>query len=280
MTINCKGQLIDLSTPKVMGILNVTPDSFYDGGRFVSEKNVLIQVENMLQDGANFIDIGGQSSKPKAAIVSIDEELKRVVSIVDLILKKFPETMISIDTFNSKVAQIAVENGAAIINDISAGNLDDNMFETIAKLQVPYIMMHMRGTPQTMQEMTNYDDLVKDILFYFSEKVAKARSFGINDLIIDPGFGFAKTLEQNFELLNKLELFEMLKLPILVGVSRKSMIYKTLETTPENALNGTSVLNTISLTKGGNILRVHDVKEAVECVKLYAMLDRNMRIIG
>ncbi|EKT4526571.1 dihydropteroate synthase [Flavobacterium psychrophilum] len=280
MTINCKGQLIDLSIPKVMGILNVTPDSFYDGGRFVSEKNVLIQVENMLQYGANFIDIGGQSSKSKAAIVSIDEELKRVVSIVDLILKKFPETMISIDTFNSKVAQIAVENGAAIINDISAGNLDDNMFETIAKLQVPYIMMHMRGTPQTMQEMTNYDDLVKDILFYFSEKVAKARSFGINDLIIDPGFGFAKTLEQNFELLNKLELFEMLKLPILVGVSRKSMIYKTLETTPENALNGTSVLNTISLTKGGNILRVHDVKEAVECVKLYAMLDRNMRIIG
>ncbi|MEB3382474.1 dihydropteroate synthase [Flavobacterium psychrophilum] len=280
MTINCKGQLIDLSIPKVMGILNVTPDSFYDGGRFVSEKNVLIQVENMLQDGANFIDIGGQSSKSKAAIVSIDEELKRVVSIVDLILKKFPETMISIDTFNSKVAQIAVENGAAIINDISAGNLDDNMFETIAKLQVPYIMMHMRGTPQTMQEMTNYDDLVKDILFYFSEKVAKARSFGINDLIIDPGFGFAKTLEQNFELLNKLELFEMLKLPILVGVSRKTIIYKTLETTPENALNGTSVLNTISLTKGGNILRVHDVKEAVECVKLYAMLDRNMRIIG
>ncbi|SNB38074.1 dihydropteroate synthase [Flavobacterium psychrophilum] len=280
MTINCKGQLIDLSTPKVMGILNVTPDSFYDGGRFVSEKNVLIQVENMLQDGANFIDIGGQSSKAKAAIVSIDEELKRVVSIVDLILKKFPETMISIDTFNSKVAQIAVEKGAAIINDISAGNLDDNMFETIAKLQVPYIMMHMRGTPQTMQEMTNYDDLLKDILFYFSEKVAKARSFGINDLIIDPGFGFAKTLEQNFELLNKLELFEMLELPILVGVSRKSMIYKTLETTPENALNGTSVLNTIALTKGGNILRVHDVKEAVECVKLYAMLDRNMRIIG
>ncbi|SNB29997.1 Dihydropteroate synthase [Flavobacterium psychrophilum] len=278
MTINCKGQLIDLSTPKVMGILNVTPDSFYDGGRFVSEKNILIQVENMLQDGANFIDIGGQSSKPKAAIVSIDEELKRVVSIVDLILKKFPETMISIDTFNSKVAQIAVENGAAIINDISAGNLDDNMFETIAKLQVPYIMMHMRGTPQTMQEMTNYDDLLKDILFYFSEKVAKARSFGINDLIIDPGFGFAKTLEQNFELLNKLELFEMLELPILVGVSRKSMIYKTLETTPENALNGTSVLNTIALTKGGNILRVHDVKEAVECVKLYNQLHKFAQI--
>jgi dihydropteroate synthase len=274
MTINCKGQLIDLSLPKVMGILNVTPDSFYDGGRFVSDEKMLSQVEKMLQDGATFIDIGGQSSKPNATIVSVDEELKRVVSTVDLILKNFPEAIISIDTFNSKVAQIAVENGAAIINDISAGSLDDNMFETIAKLQVPYIMMHMRGTPQTMQQMTNYDDLVKDVLFYFSEKVAKARSFGINDLIIDPGFGFAKTSEQNFELLNKLELFEMLELPILVGISRKSMIYKTLETTPENALNGTSVLNTIALTKGANILRVHDVKEAVECVKLYNQLQK------
>ena len=272
MTINCKGQLIDLSTPKVMGILNVTPDSFYDGGRFVSDEKMLSQVEKMLQDGANFIDIGGQSSKPNAAIISVDEELKKVVSAVDLILKNFPETIISIDTFNSKVAQITVENGAAIINDISAGSLDEKMFETIAKLQVPYIMMHMRGTPQTMSKMTNYYDLVKDILFYFSEKVAKARSFGINDLIIDPGFGFAKTLEQNFELLNKLELFQMLELPVLVGISRKSMIYKTLGNLPENALNGTSVLNTISLTKDANILRVHDVKEAVECVKLYNQL--------
>ncbi|WP_395057044.1 dihydropteroate synthase [Flavobacterium sp.] len=274
MTINCKGQLIDLSLPKVMGILNVTPDSFYDGGRFVSDEKMLSQVEKMLQDGATFIDVGGQSSKPNATIVSVDEELKRVVSTVDLILKNFPETIISIDTFNSKVAQIAVENGAAIINDISAGSLDDNMFETIAKIQVPYIMMHMRGTPQTMSQMTNYDDLVKDMLLYFSEKVAKARSFGINDLIIDPGFGFAKTLEQNFELLNKLELFEILELPILVGISRKSMIYKMLETTPGNALNGTSVLNIISLTKGANILRVHDVKEAVECVKLYNQLQK------
>jgi dihydropteroate synthase len=274
MTINCKGQLIDLSLPKVMGILNVTPDSFYDGGRFVSDEKMLSQVEKMLQDGATFIDIGGQSSKPNATIVSVDEELKRVVSTVDLILKNFPETIISIDTFNSKVAQIAVENGAAIINDISAGSLDDNMFEIIAKLQVPYIMMHMHGTPKTMQQMTKYDDLVKDVLFYFSEKVAKARSFGINDLIIDPGFGFAKTVEQNFELLKKLELFQILELPILVGVSRKSMIYKTLETTPENALNGTSILNTIALTKGTNILRVHDVKEAVECVKLWNTINR------
>lgn len=274
MTINCKGQLIDLSLPKVMGILNVTPDSFYDGGRFVSDEKMLSQVEKMLLEGATFIDIGGQSSKPNAEIVSVDEELKRVVSTVDLILKNFPEAVISIDTFNSKVAQIAVENGAAIINDISAGSLDDNMFEIIAKLQVPYIMMHMRGTPQTMQQMTNYDDLVKDVLFYFSEKVAKARSFGINDLIIDPGFGFAKTSEQNFELLKELELFQILELPILVGVSRKSMIYKTLETTPENALNGTSILNTIALTKGINILRVHDVKEAVECVKLWNTINR------
>ncbi|WP_394758995.1 dihydropteroate synthase [Flavobacterium sp.] len=269
MTINCKGQLIDLSMPKVMGILNVTPDSFYDGGSFILDKNILLQVEKMLTDGAAFIDIGGQSSKPNATIISVDEELKRIVPVVDLILKNFPEAILSIDTFNSKVAQIAIENGAAIINDISAGSLDDKMFETVAKLQVPYIIMHMRGTPQTMQQMTNYDDLVKDILFYFSEKVAKARSFGINDLIIDPGFGFAKTVEQNFELLNKLDLFQMLELPILVGLSRKSMIYKTLETDAENALNGTSVLNTIALTKGANILRVHDVKEAMQCVKLY-----------
>lgn len=272
MTINCKGQLINLSTPKVMGILNVTPDSFYDGGKFVSDKNILNQAEKMLTDGAAFIDIGGQSSKPNAAIVTVDDELKRVVPIVDLILKNFPKTILSIDTFNSSVARTCVENGAAIINDISAGSLDDKMFETVAKLQVPYIMMHMRGNPQTMQKLTNYDDVVKDILFYFSEKVAKARSFGINDFIVDPGFGFAKTIEQNFELLSKLELFQMLELPILVGMSRKGMIYKTLETDAENALNGTSVLNTIALSKGADILRVHDVKEAVECVKLFGKL--------
>ena len=272
MTINCKGQLIDLSKPKIMGILNATPDSFYDGGKFNSDKNILLQVEKMLINGATFIDLGGQSSKPNANTITIDEELKRVVWVVDLILKNFPETILSIDTFNSKVAQTCVENGAAIINDISAGSLDDKMFETVAKLQVPYIMMHMRGNPKTMQKLTHYDDLVKDILFYFSEKIAIARSFGINDLIVDPGFGFAKTIEQNFELLSKLELFQMLELPILVGISRKGMIYKTLETDAENALNGTSVLNTIALTMGANILRVHDVKEAVECAKLFEMM--------
>ncbi len=272
MTINCKGQLLDLSTPKVMGILNVTPDSFYDGGRFIEAKEILLQVEKMFQEGATFIDIGGQSSKPNANIVSVDEELARVVSAVDLILKNFPQAILSIDTFNSKVAKIGIENGAAIINDISAGMLDDKMMETVAQLQVPYIIMHMRGTPQTMQNHTNYDNLVKEILFYFSERIAKARSLGINDLIVDTGFGFAKTIEQNFELLSKLELLQMLELPILVGMSRKSMIYKTLETTAENALNGTSSLNTIALTKGANILRVHDVKEAVECVKLFNQL--------
>lgn len=274
MTINCKGQLIDLSKPKIMGILNVTPDSFYDGGKFNSDKNILLQVEKMLTNGATFIDLGGQSSKPNANTITVDEELKRIVWVVDLILKNFPETILSIDTFNSKVAQTCVENGAAIINDISAGSLDDKMFETVAKLQVPYIMMHMRGNPKTMQKLTHYDDLVKDILFYFSEKISIARSFGINDLIVDPGFGFAKTIEQNFELLSKLELFQMLELPILVGISRKGMIYKTLETDAENALNGTSVLNTIALTMGANILRVHDVKEAVECAKLFEKLEK------
>lgn len=269
MTINCKGKLIDLSSPKVMGILNVTPNSFYDGGKFTGEKEILIHVEKMLFQGATFIDIGAYSSKPKAEFVSEKEEILRIIPIVDLILKHFPETLLSIDTFRSEVAKICIENGATMINDISAGNLDDKMFETIAKNNVPYIMMHMRGTPDNMQTLTSYENIVKEILFYFSEKVARARSFGINDLIVDPGFGFAKTLDQNYEIIQKLELFDMLELPLLVGFSRKSMIYKPLETSPENALNGTTVLNTIALTKGAKILRVHDVKEAMECVNLF-----------
>lgn len=273
MTINCKGQLIDLITPKVMGILNVTPNSFFDGGKYYpevsGEDKILSQVEKMLEEGATFIDIGGYSSKPSAEFVSEAEELQRIVPIVQLILEHFPETLISIDTFRSEVAKVCIENGAAIINDISAGNLDTKMMETIAKYNVPYIMMHLRGTPQTMQSMTNYENIIKEILFYFSERIAKARSFGINDLIIDPGFGFAKTLEQNYEVLQKLELFEILELPLLAGFSRKSMIYKTLHSTAEEALNGTSVLNTIALTKGAKILRVHDVKEAMECVSLF-----------
>lgn len=269
MTINCKGNLIDLATPKVMGILNVTPDSFFDGGKHKKENEILLQVEKMLVEGATFIDIGAYSSKPKAEFVSEEDELNRIVPVVQLVLKHFPETNISIDTFRSEVAKVCIENGAAIINDISAGNLDDKMLETIAKYKVPYIMMHMRGTPQTMQSLTNYDNIVKEMIFYFSEKVAKTRSFGINDLIVDPGFGFAKTLEQNYEVLQKLELFQMLELPILVGVSRKSMIYKALNINAQEALNGTTVLNTIGLTKGAKIIRVHDVKEAIECVKLY-----------
>ena len=270
--MNCKGKLIDLSTPKVMGILNITPNSFYDGGKFVDQESIVNQVHKMISDGATFIDIGAYSSKPNAEFVSEKEEIDRLLPVLNLILNKYPETIISIDTFRSEVAKVAIENGAAIINDISAGNLDEKMMEIIAKYNVPYIMMHMRGNPQTMQSLTNYENIVKEILFYFSEKIALATAFGINDLIIDPGFGFAKTLEQNFEVLSKLELFQMLELPILAGISRKSMIYKTLETTAADALNGTSILNTIALSKGAKILRVHDVKEAVECVKLFGCL--------
>ena len=269
MTINCKGQLIDLTTPKVMGILNVTPNSFYDGGMYKSSSEMLTKVGKMLSDGATFIDVGAYSSKPSAEYVSEEEELQRIIPIINLILEYYPEALLSVDTFRSEVAKVCIENGAAIINDISAGNLDDKMLETIAKYNVPYIMMHMRGTPETMQKMTSYEDIVKEILFYFSEKVAKARSFGINDLIVDPGFGFAKTLDQNYEVLQKMELFEILELPLLAGFSRKSMIYKTLQSSAEEALNGTIVLNTVALTKGAKILRVHDVKEAMECITLF-----------
>jgi len=273
MTINCKGHLIDLSSPKVMGILNITPDSFYDGGKYNSEKAIIKHVEQMLLEGATFIDIGAYSSKPGADFVSGDEELARILPIITRVLKEFPEALLSIDTFRSRVAKECIQMGAALINDISAGKLDDTMLNTVADLHVPYIMMHMRGTPQTMQKQTVYNNLVKDILFYFSERIAAARQIGIVDMIIDPGFGFAKTLEQNFELLNQLELFNMLELPLLVGVSRKSMIYKTLQNSASQALNGTTALNTIALQKGANILRVHDVKEAIETIKLVQSLN-------
>ncbi|GIZ08273.1 dihydropteroate synthase [Flavobacterium sp. UMI-01] len=268
MTINCKGQLVDLEMPRVMGILNVTPNSFFDGGKYKNESEILSQVEKMLKDGATFIDVGAYSSKPNAEFVSEAEEINRLIPVIKLILQKFPDTLVSVDTFRSEVAAIAIENGAALINDISAGKLDDKMLETIAKYQVPYIMMHMRGTPQTMSSLTSYEDLLKEILFYFSERIHQARSLGINDLVVDPGFGFAKTVEQNYELLQKIDLFEILDLPLLVGISRKSMIYKVLKNKPEEALNGTTVLNTIALSKGAKILRVHDVKEAVETILL------------
>lgn len=273
MTINCKGQLIDLSQPKVMGILNITPNSFFDGGRYSGDAAILTKVGKMLDEGATFIDIGAYSSKPGAEFVSEEEELNRIVPVVQLLVKHFPGIIISIDTFRSEVARACIENGAAIINDISAGNLDVKMLDVIAKYNVPYIMMHMKGTPETMQSMTEYEDIVKEVLLFFSEKVSQARSLGINDLIIDPGFGFAKTIEQNFEVMQKLELFHNLELPLLVGISRKSMIHKSLAVSADDALNGTTFLNTIALTKGAHILRVHDVKEAVECVKLYEKLN-------
>lgn len=272
MTINCKGQIIDLSTPKIMGILNITPNSFYDGGKYSSENNAILQVEKMLKEGAAFIDIGAYSSKPNAEFVSEKEELNRIIPIIKAIINEFPKALLSIDTFRSSVAQECINNGATLINDISAGNLDEKMMEVVASNNVPYIMMHLRGTPQTMQSQTNYEHLINEMITYFSEKIHKARILGINDLIIDPGFGFAKTTDQNFEVLSNLELFKMLELPILTGVSRKSMIYKTLHTNPEEALNGTTVLNTVAISKGANIIRVHDVKEAMECVKLYEKL--------
>jgi dihydropteroate synthase len=273
MFINCKGKLIDLSVPKVMGILNCTPDSFFDGGRYNDEAQVLQQAERMLFDGADFIDIGAYSSKPSAEFVTEGQELQRIVPVVELVLKHFPKALISVDTFRAGVAKACVESGAAIINDISAGLLDEAMLATAAQLRVPYIMMHMRGTPQTMAKLTDYTDIVKEMLFYFSQRISAARAAGINDIIIDPGFGFAKTLTQNYEVLRKMELFHITGLPILAGVSRKSMIYKLLEATPQESLNGTTVLNTLALTKGAKILRVHDVKEAVETVRIYQMSD-------
>ncbi|MEY8848267.1 dihydropteroate synthase [Psychroserpens sp. XS_ASV72] len=257
-----------------MGILNVTPDSFYDGGRFRNSSSIMRQVDKMLEEGATFIDVGAYSSRPNAEHVSEEEELQRIIPVVKLITKTFPEVLLSIDTFRSKIASACVDAGAALINDISAGHLDKEMLPTVADLHVPYIMMHMKGSPQTMQKMTTYKDLLKDILHYFSERISKARELGIVDLILDPGFGFAKTVEQNYELLNKLELFKMTELPFLVGVSRKSMIYKPLETSSKEALNGTTVLNTIALQKGASILRVHDVKEAMECIKLTQQLQQ------
>ena len=264
-----------MSTPKVMGILNITPDSFFDGGKYKTDADFLKQTEKMLTEGAAIIDVGAYSSRPNAAFVSEAEEIERLTPIVALLTKEFPDIILSIDTFRAAVAKAALENGAAIINDIAAGLLDDNMLNVIAETKAPYIMMHMRGTPQTMTTLTNYDDIVKEMIFYFSERIAAARSLGISDIIIDPGFGFAKTLEQNYEVLQKLELFQMLEVPLLSAVSRKSMIYKLLETSPQEALNGTTFLNTVSLMKGAKILRVHDVKEAVECITLFETLQQS-----
>jgi len=272
-TLNCHGNLIELDSPKVMGIINITPDSFYDGGKSFSEKNILNQAEKMLSDGATFLDIGGYSTRPNAEEISESEETKRVVNAIELVLKKFPQALISIDTFRSDVAKKSIETGAVLVNDVSGGTLDSHMFSTVAELKVPYVLMHMRGTPKTMSKLTDYNNVTVDVLKDLSGKIANARAAGINDIIVDPGFGFAKTPEQNFELMGNLELFENLDVPVLVGISRKSFIQKTLGIDAASALNGTSSLNTVALLKGAKILRVHDVKEAVECVKLIENLN-------
>lgn len=267
--INVKGQLMDLSEPKVMGILNVTPDSFYAESRLITEKEIIFRLQQMENEGASIIDIGAYSSRPNAQHISIEEEMDRLRNCLTLVNKECPNAIVSIDTFRADIAKMCVEEyGASIINDISAGNMDKQMFATIAQLGVPYIIMHMQGTPQDMQLHPHYDNLLKEVFYYFSEKVNKLRDLGVKDIILDPGFGFGKTIEHNYQLMNHLEEFSTFELPLLVGVSRKSMIYKLLETSPEEALNGTTALNTISLLKGANILRVHDVKSAVESVKI------------
>lgn len=268
--INCQGRLLDLSVPKVMGILNITPDSFYSKSRVSEKEQVKQTIAKMLADGADFIDVGAYSSRPGAQFVSEPEEWSRLEPVLQLIQNDFPDTLISIDTFRASVAQRAVNNfGVALINDISAGSLDAKMFDTVADLKVPYIIMHMIGTPQNMQQNVSYNHLMQEVFTYFAEKIERLKEMQVPDVIIDPGFGFSKTLEQNYELLSKLDEFKIFERPVLVGLSRKSMIYKQLNIEPEMALNGTTVLNTLALAMGANILRVHDVKEAKEAIELY-----------
>lgn len=267
-TLTTKGRLTDLSTPKVMGILNITPDSFYDGGKYNSPAALLKRAEMILKDGATFLDIGGYSSRPGAQDISEEEENLRVLPAVEAVSQNFPEAIISIDTFRSTVARRAVEAGAAMVNDISGGARDEKMMAVVATLGVSLIIMHMKGTPQNMNSLATYENLLKEIVDHLSEKINAAHALGIRDIIIDPGFGFAKTVEQNFEILKHLDYLKILGKPILAGLSRKSLIWRTLEITPEDALNGTTALNTIALLKGASILRAHDVKEAAEVVKL------------
>ena len=269
-TLNCKGRLLVIDKPLVMGIINATPDSFFGGSRFNGVDEIVTKAEKMLNDGADIIDIGGQSTRPGSELIPADEEIKRVVPAIKTIANKFPQAFISIDTFYSKVAVAAVDAGATIVNDISAGSIDNKMIETVAELKVPYVLMHMKGTPQSMQQNTAYENLVREVLDFFIAKTQELKNAGILDIIIDPGFGFAKTIDQNFELLKNLSVFKMLDKAIMLGISRKSTIYKTLGVSADEALNGTSVLNAIGLTNGASILRVHDVKEAKEAVKLFS----------
>lgn len=267
--INVNGKLLDLSTPQVMGILNITPDSFYAESRKQTEQDIRSRIQQIIEEGGSIIDIGAYSSRPNATHITPEEEMRRLRNGLQIINNAYPDAIISVDTFRADVARMCVEEyGVAIINDIAAGEMDKNMFKMIAQLRVPYIMMHMQGTPQNMQQNPHYDNVVREVMLYFAQKIQLLRDLGAKDLIIDPGFGFGKTLEHNYELLEKLESFQLFGLPLLVGVSRKSMIYKLLGGTSEDALNGTSVINTISLLKGANILRVHDVKAASEAVQI------------
>lgn len=273
-SLNLNGKIISLEKPKVMGILNLTPDSFFAASRISSSDQILKKVDQFLTEGATFIDIGGYSSRPNAENISLEAELDRVIDPIKLIVKNFPEAIISIDTFRAKVAEYAINAGARLINDISAGTLDEQMFATVAKFNVPYIMMHMQGNPQNMQEDPVYKNVTLDVLDFFVKKTAELHKLGVKDVIIDPGFGFGKTSVHNYELLRNLDSFKILGLPIMAGLSRKGMIYNPLKITPQQALNGTSILNTVALQNGASILRVHDVKEAVECIKLIELLNQ------
>ena len=270
MFVNIKGELVDLEQPKVMGILNLTPDSFFQGSRKQTEKEIIERVQQIREEGADMIDVGGYSSRPNAKFVDEKEEIERLKFGLEILFREFPEAIVSVDTFRSEIARYCVETfGVAIINDISAGELDEKMFDTVADLKVPYIMMHMKGSPQTMMQHTVYDNMMQEIFLYFSEKINILHQKGVNDIILDPGFGFSKNTDQNYYLMKVLKEFRIFELPILVGISRKTMIRDLLDCCVDDALNGTSVLNTISLMGGASILRVHDVKEAVECVKIY-----------
>ena len=274
-SINCKGNLIDLSSPKVMSIINTTPDSFHDGGKLSNMDDLLRKVELDLSLGATFIDIGGYSSRPNANQVEEKEEIDRTISTIEEILKRFPNTIISIDTFRGKVASLALEAGASLINDISAWEMDDKMLETIKKYKVPYVLMHMKGVPQNMQDSPVYNDLIKEVISFLSKKITILKKAGIKDIIIDPGIGFGKTLSHNYELIGNLNIFKTLNLPILIGISRKSLISKLLKTSSLESINGTTALNMYSLNEGVKILRVHDVKEAMECVKIHQEILNN-----
>lgn len=274
-TINCRGRLLTLDEPRVMGILNVTPDSFYDGGFYQEEGEMLTQVERMLDEGASIIDIGGMSTRPGSAGISEEEELRRVMPVVEGVVRRFPEAILSIDTVHSRVARETINAGAHLINDVSAGRMDQAMYQIVAELEAPYVLMHMQGTPATMQQQPSYQEVSLEILDFFIVEVGRLRDLGVKDIILDPGFGFGKSLQHNYELLNKMHIFKILDLPVLAGISRKGMIHRLLQITPQEALNGTTALHMVCLQQGASILRAHDVKEAVEVIRLWRQLEEH-----